>query len=85
MAEPTTANWRDRAACLDVDPEVFFPVGATGRALEQADEAKQVCAGCEVRVHCLMWALETNQHDGIWGGTTEDERRALRRKNRRRA
>ncbi|MGH8909679.1 MAG: WhiB family transcriptional regulator [Egibacteraceae bacterium] len=81
---PRTARWRERAACLDVDPERFFPIGTTGPALERADEAKRVCAGCEVRADCLDWALKTGQEAGVWGGTTEDERRALRRTLRRR-
>jgi WhiB family redox-sensing transcriptional regulator len=54
-------NWRDQAACLDEDPELFFPVGSTGPALEQTERAKAVCADCPVRAACLDWALETNQ------------------------
>lgn len=81
-AEPN--GWRDRAACLDMDPETFFPVGSTGPALAQAEQAKAICAGCEVREECLDWAVRTNQHDGIWGGKTEDERRSWRRNLQRR-
>jgi WhiB family transcriptional regulator, redox-sensing transcriptional regulator len=73
-------NWRDQAACLDEDPELFFPVGSTGPALEQTERAKAVCADCPVRAACLDWALETNQNAGVWGGLSEDERRAWRRK-----
>ena len=71
--------WRDLALCRDTDPELFFPVGTTGLALVAIDKAKQVCAECEVRVECLDFALETNQDSGIWGGTSEEERRVLRR------
>ena len=39
-------DWRDRAACLDVDPELFFPIGNTGPALAQIEEAKAVCRTC---------------------------------------
>jgi WhiB family redox-sensing transcriptional regulator len=77
-------DWRNRAACLDEDPELFFPVGSTGPAVEQTERAKAVCQGCEVIAHCLAWALETGQSDGIWGGKTADERRALRRARRQR-
>jgi WhiB family transcriptional regulator, redox-sensing transcriptional regulator len=73
-------DWRDQAACLDEDPELFFPVGSTGPALEQTERAKAVCAGCPVRAACLDWAVETGQHAGVWGGMSEDERRAWRRK-----
>jgi WhiB family transcriptional regulator, redox-sensing transcriptional regulator len=75
--------WRDKAACLDIDPERFFPVGTTGRALEQIEEAKAVCRSCPVISQCLAWALETAQHDGVWGGTSEEERRRLRRRRKR--
>ena len=39
-------DWRSRAACLDKDPELFFPVGNTGPALLQIEEAKTVCRSC---------------------------------------
>lgn len=75
---PASADWRDRAACREMDTELFFPVGNTGPALDQIGRAKQVCAGCLVSISCLEWALATGQDAGVWGGTTEDERRALR-------
>lgn len=77
-------DWRQRAACLDEDPELFFPVGTTGPALEQAERAKQFCQRCEVIDDCLEWALATNQDAGVWGGLTEDERRTVRRSRQRR-
>lgn len=73
-------DWRDRAACLTVDPELFFPVGNTGPAVEQIDRAKAVCSHCPVTEHCLQYALDTNQDSGVWGGLSEDERRALKRR-----
>jgi len=77
-------DWRQRAACLDEDPELFFPVGTTGTALDQVEKAKQVCRRCDVTEPCLDWALETNQDAGVWGGLSEDERRTLRRSRLRR-
>lgn len=74
-------DWRDQAACLTVDPELFFPVGNTGPALAQIEEAKAVCATCTVLDICLKWALDNNQDSGVWGGTSEDERRSLKRRN----
>ena len=71
-------DWRHRAACLDEDPDLFFPVGTSGPAAEQTDEAKIVCLICPVRAACLEWALATGQDHGIWGGLDEDERRALK-------
>lgn len=78
-------NWRDRAACLDEDPELFFPIGAKEPAMLQIEEAKHVCARCEVRADCLLWALTIGEDHGVWGGLSEDERRALRRRRSRRA
>lgn len=73
-------DWRDKAACLTVDPELFFPVGNTGPAVDQIDRAKSVCSHCPVTEYCLQYALDTNQDSGVWGGLSEDERRALKRR-----
>jgi WhiB family redox-sensing transcriptional regulator len=67
------------AACRDEDPELFFPVGKTGPALLQIEDAKEVCRRCEVVEDCLRWALETGQDAGVWGGMSEDERRSIRK------
>ena len=72
-------NWRDAAACRDTDPDLFFPVGTTGAAVDQITAAKAVCALCPVGHQCLQFALATNQDSGVWGGTSEDERRKIRR------
>lgn len=74
------AGWRDRAACRDSEPDLFFPVCSTGPALEGIRAAKALCAKCPVQDRCLAFALGTNQDAGIWGGATEEERRELRRK-----
>lgn len=72
-------RWRDRAACRNSDPDLFFPVGSAGLAIEEIQAAKALCRNCEVRRECLAFALETNQEAGIWGGASEEERRRLRR------
>ena len=72
-------TWRDHALCRDTDPDLFFPVGTTGQALVSIDHAKRVCSECLVTDDCLDFALETNQDSGIWGGLSEEERRAIRR------
>jgi WhiB family redox-sensing transcriptional regulator len=74
-------DWRHVAACRDEDPELFFPIGNTGPALLQIEEAKSVCRRCPVREECLQFALDTGQDAGVWGGLSEDERRALKRRN----
>ncbi|MFG2220466.1 WhiB family transcriptional regulator [Streptomyces sp. NPDC048685] len=73
-------DWRYNAACREEDPELFFPIGNTGPALLQAEEAKAVCRRCPVMEHCRQWALDTNQPDGVWGGLAENERRNLKRR-----
>ena len=73
-------DWRDKAACLSADPELFFPVGNTGPAVDQIVRAKEVCARCGVTESCLAYAMETCQDSGVWGGLSEDERRALKRR-----
>ncbi|MFC9161478.1 WhiB family transcriptional regulator [Streptomyces fungicidicus] len=73
-------NWRGRAACRTEDPDLFFPIGTSGPALMQTERAKAVCRRCPVREQCLEWALDTGQSVGVWGGTSETERRALKRR-----
>lgn len=73
-------DWRENAACLKADPELFFPVGNTGPAVEQIEAAKRVCSTCSVTETCLQYALDTGQDAGVWGGLSEDERRALKRR-----
>lgn len=72
------AEWRNRAACSGYHHALFFPVGDTDET--SIERAREICMTCAVNEDCLEYALETNQRAGIWGGTTEDERRSLRRK-----
>ncbi|WP_405533244.1 WhiB family transcriptional regulator [Streptomyces avidinii] len=73
-------NWRQEAACRWEDPDLFFPVGSSGPALIQIEEAKAVCHRCPVMENCLQWALEGGQDLGVCGGMSEDERRAVKRR-----
>ena len=73
-------DWQDRGACRLFPVEIFFPP-----AEQEADEAKAICARCEVRQPCLEFAIAAGERFGIWGGLTTQERRALvaaRRRNR---
>lgn len=72
-------SWRQTAACRDTSPELFFPIGTTGQAVEQIEAAKAVCLSCPAQVPCLEFALATNQDSGVWGATSEEDRRHLRR------
>jgi WhiB family transcriptional regulator, redox-sensing transcriptional regulator len=78
-------EWVHRARCRDEDPELFFPIGNTGPAALQIDVAKAICVACEVRQECLEWAIATGQDAGVWGGLSEEERRAVRRARKRQA
>jgi WhiB family redox-sensing transcriptional regulator len=76
-------DWVHHARCKDEDPELFFPIGTAGPAASQIAAAKSVCLRCDVRMRCLEWAMTTGQEAGVWGGLSEEERRALRRARRR--
>jgi len=68
------------AACAETDPDAFFPEkGGATRA------AKRICSGCEIRDACLQWSLDNREPGGMWGGVSENQRRALLRERGRRA
>ena len=73
-------SWRLKGACRGLDPVIFYPASE-----EDAQEAKHVCANCPVREPCLEWALANREHDGVWGGATERERRRMIRQRRKSA
>jgi WhiB family redox-sensing transcriptional regulator len=83
--EQADAGWRGYAACRSCSPDLFFPAGTTGAAVDEIQAAKAVCGLCPVQSQCLRFALVTNQAYGIWGGTTEDERTVIKRLSRSRA
>ena len=64
--------WQERAACYGLDAEVFFPTTE-----EEAGLALSYCAACPVRELCLAWAVKNGERYGVWGGTTEQQRRRL--------
>ncbi len=85
IANGSAASWRSAGACLGADPDLFFPTSTTGRADKQVARAKTICAGCAVRPECLEFALAHGMVDGIWGGTTPEDRQRDRRRRRRAA
>ncbi|MFJ6695323.1 WhiB family transcriptional regulator [Streptomyces sp. NPDC091272] len=70
-------RWQREALCVDADPEVFFPVGASETADTEELRAKRICAQCAVRLRCRQWAMDHKVPEGIWGGLSARERRAL--------
>jgi len=71
-------EWRQEAACIGMDPDIFFPADGTPDR-----RARNVCAGCGVREECLLYALSLHMDSGVWGGTSATQRRMLRRGMRR--
>ena len=81
FSRPSTrddSRWRDDAACRNTDPDLFFPVGTTSDAAEVNKAAIALCQRCPVREQCLEFAMVTNQRAGVWGATSEEDRRRMR-------
>lgn len=78
---PDELAWREDANCSGTDPDAFFPDVENGRAVAVV---KRVCAACPVRTACLDYALARPELVGIWGGTTTNQRRQLRKTTRQR-
>jgi len=67
-------SWQQYAACRGAGTSMHFPNQGAGIA-----DARAVCAGCEVRSDCLDYALADPSLGGVWAGTSERERRRIRR------
>jgi WhiB family redox-sensing transcriptional regulator len=70
-------EWHGRGLCVGEDPDAFFPSHG-----DPGTKARRICGICPVRNDCLAYATEADEH-GIWGGLDQDERRNLRRRQRR--
>ncbi len=75
----TDEHWTDLAECRGADPELFYPISDAGPGRDVMAEAKRICHRCPVAAACLDWALRAGEPAGVWGGTTPEERRYLRR------
>lgn len=70
-------DWRDAGACGNhADPDLWY----AGTNSAQTRTAQAICHTCPVRQACGEWALATRQAWGVWGGTTEEERRQILRR-----
>jgi WhiB family redox-sensing transcriptional regulator len=84
MAPPHTmqltgrADWALMIAIHDALRRDLDQLRRTHSALRQIDEAKRICRACPAQGQCLAWALDQPITDGVWEGTTEDERRSIR-------
>lgn len=77
FATDVADDWRTRAKCRDVDPELFFPVGKKSPAVAQAEQARQVCRRCPVLADCEKWVTEYPQEFGVFAAMSPFERRRL--------
>jgi len=72
MSTRDDTAWMDDAACSGLPVEWFFiEIGCS------AKKARSVCATCPVKAECLQYGV--NETEGIWGGTSDEQRRVLRR------
>jgi WhiB family redox-sensing transcriptional regulator len=71
-------SWRSSAACSGLPHNIFFPSAEANDA--EVAYAKEICDSCQVADACLEFAFETNQRSGVWGGTSEEDRKTLRRR-----
>ena len=72
---PTAPEWQKDAVCAQTDPDAFYPEKSGSTY-----QAKRICSRCEVKQECLEYALDHDERWGIWGGHSERERRALKRR-----
>ena len=75
MTEMIGPGWRSQGKCTTEDPELLFVLGA------DQNSAKRICRNCPAKYDCMAYALDNNIETGVWGGMTERERRALRRRH----
>lgn len=72
-------EWREQAVCSQVDSDLWFPEkGEWGKS----QQARDVCSRCPVINECLEFALTNGEVNGIWGGTTHEQRKELGYKER---
>jgi WhiB family redox-sensing transcriptional regulator len=70
-------SWMARGKCKELPPGIFFPSDGVG-----VDVARKICADCPVKSPCLEYALANHIDHGVWGGTSERERRRIARARR---
>ncbi|REE97003.1 WhiB family transcriptional regulator [Thermomonospora umbrina] len=81
MLNTSDDHWTDHSICRGADPDLFYPINYARPVMaRQVEAAKAICAHCPVQADCLDWALRAGEPEGIWGGTTPEERRHLRRR-----
>ncbi len=72
MDTATDTKWMARGLCVDKPPSLFFPSDGVG-----VEVAKRICEDCPVQAQCLEYAIENRIDHGVWGGTSERQRRRI--------
>lgn len=72
---PPPGDWMRKGSCRGLDSRIFFP--PQGGSLEAA---REICAGCPVKLACEDYALKHRRCEGVWAGLCERERRMIRRR-----
>ena len=78
---PFLSEEKGMPICSEIDPELFFPQDVEGNKLASyynEKGAKEICSTCVYRVDCLIYAFK-NGEIGIWGGTTDGQRKHMKR------
>jgi hypothetical protein len=75
-----TSPFNGDQACLDADPDLFFPEDDDPKYLATVQAAKAVCMGCSIKFECLEYALSDSSLLGVWGGTDHNDRKRIRRR-----
>lgn len=70
-------DWMTIGKCREEPPTMFFPSDGVG-----VEVARRICATCDVKLVCLEYALRNRIDHGVWGGTSERERRRIARQRR---
>jgi WhiB family redox-sensing transcriptional regulator len=73
--ETTDTAWMADGLCRDIAPTMFFPSDGVG-----VERARRICGECPVCAPCLEYALSHRIDHGVWGGTSERERRRILRR-----
>jgi WhiB family redox-sensing transcriptional regulator len=76
-SEAEAEDWMKKGKCRNSDPAVFFPSDGAG-----VEFARRICVDCKVKQLCLEYALVNNIEHGVWGGTSERERRRIKKARR---
>jgi WhiB family redox-sensing transcriptional regulator len=75
-------HWTDRSYCGQLvaagiaDPDAWYPTSLEHDG-DEVKAARRLCAHCDVWQECRDYALDRDEREGVWGGLTPRERRAL--------